>query len=152
MKSLRNCLYIPLLFIVMLSLIPQSTDAQRRRSKGNPTFDSLVTDSLSLPKDSLLLDSLVVDTLKTDTTAKKKDAPDAESVVDWLHEMDIRIVPVSEKHLRTYATLPIQDDHRDPNDRLLIAQAITDRTALVSSDHKFAWYEKEGLEFIFNKR
>ena len=77
MKSLRNCLYIPLLFIVMLSLIPQSTDAQRRRSKGNPTFDSLVTDSLSLPKDSLLLDSLVVDTLKTDTTAKKKDALEA---------------------------------------------------------------------------
>lgn len=61
----------------MLSLIPQSTDAQRRRSKGNPTFDSLVTDSLSLPKDSLLLDSLVVDTLKTDTTAKKKDALEA---------------------------------------------------------------------------
>ena len=77
MKSLRNCLYIPLLFIVMLSLIPQSTDAQRRRSKGNTTFDSLVTDSLSLPKDSLLLDSLVVDTLKTDTTAKKKDALEA---------------------------------------------------------------------------
>ena len=77
MKSLRNCLYIPLLFIVMLSLIPQSTDAQRRRSKGNPTFDSLVTDSLSLPKDSLLFDSLVVDTLKTDTTAKKKDALEA---------------------------------------------------------------------------
>ena len=84
--------------------------------------------------------------------AKKKDARDAEGVVDWLHEMDIRIVPVSEKHLRTYASLPMQDDHRDPNDRLLIAQAITDRTALVSSDHKFAWYEKEGLEFIFNKR
>ena len=47
----------------MLSLVPQSTDAQRRRSKGNPTFDSLVTDSLSLPK--------------TDTTAKKKDALEA---------------------------------------------------------------------------
>ena len=83
---------------------------------------------------------------------KKKDTCDAESFVDWLHEMDIRIIPVSEKHLKTYASLPIHGDHRDPNDRLLIAQAITDRIALISSDHKFAWYEGEGLEFIFNKR
>ena len=84
--------------------------------------------------------------------SKKKDTCDAESFVDWLHEMDIRIIPVSEKHLKTYASLPIHGDHRDPNDRLLIAQAITDRIALISSDHKFAWYEGEGLEFIFNKR
>ena len=38
------------------------------------------------------------------------------------------------------------------NDRIIIAQAITDRVHLVSSDHKFAQYENQGLKFIFNKR
>ena len=61
-------------------------------------------------------------------------------------------VPVTEKHLDDYEALPMYEDHRDPNDRLIIAQAISDRTALISSDHKFKLYEKYGLEFFFNKR
>ena len=39
-----------------------------------------------------------------------------------------------------------------PNDRLIIAQAISDKIALVSSDRKFYMYEKYGLEFVFNRR
>ena len=52
----------------------------------------------------------------------------------------------------TYSTLPLFDEHRDPNDRLIIAQAISDKIALVSSDRKFDMYEKYGLEFVFNRR
>jgi PIN domain nuclease of toxin-antitoxin system len=70
----------------------------------------------------------------------------------WLKEMGIGIVPVSVKHLEELAALPLMDDHRDPNDRLIIAQAISDRIPLVSSDHKFERYVKYGLDFIFNKR
>jgi len=70
----------------------------------------------------------------------------------WLKEMGIGIVPVSVKHLEELAALPLMDDHRDSNDRLIIAQAISDRIPLVSSDHKFERYVKYGLDFIFNKR
>ncbi len=63
MKSLRNCLYIPFLFLLLLSFIPQSTDAQRRRSRKKVASDSLVLDSLSLKRDSLLQDSLALDSL-----------------------------------------------------------------------------------------
>ena len=77
MKSLRNCLYIPFLFLLLLSFIPQSTDAQRRRSRKKVASDSLVLDSLSLNRDSLLQDSLALDTLQADTVGKKKDALDA---------------------------------------------------------------------------
>ena len=70
----------------------------------------------------------------------------------WLKEMGIGIVPVSVKHLEELAALPLMDDHRDSNDRLIIAQAISDRIPLVSSDHKFGRYVKYGLDFIFNKR
>jgi len=64
----------------------------------------------------------------------------------------IEIKPVTEKHLAEYASLPIIKEHRDPFDRLIIAQAISDKATLVSSDLKFQWYEKYGLDFIQNKR
>lgn len=60
--------------------------------------------------------------------------------------------PLTERHLDTLAALPLYDDHHDPNDRLIIAQAIADRVPLVSSDQKFARYVRHGLDFIFNER
>ena len=56
------------------------------------------------------------------------------------------------KHIRRLVELPLYEDHRDPNDRLIIAQAICDRIPLVSSDQKFVRYGRYGLELIFNRR
>lgn len=84
---------------------------------------------------------------------KKKSAlKKAHDVLTWLNDMNIEIVAVTEKHLQEYADLPFYDDHKDPNDRLIIGQAISDKVLLVSSDHKFERYVKYGLNFIFNKR
>ncbi|GJG37299.1 type II toxin-antitoxin system VapC family toxin [Prevotella lacticifex] len=77
---------------------------------------------------------------------------DISEFSQWLDEMSIKIVPVTVQNLQTYSTLPLFDEHRDPNDRLIIAQAISDKIALVSSDRKFDMYEKYGLEFVFNRR
>ena len=77
---------------------------------------------------------------------------DISEFSQWLDEMSIKIVPVTVQNLQTYSTLPLFDEHRDPNDRLIIAQAISDKIALVSSDRKFYMYEKYGLEFVFNRR
>lgn len=77
---------------------------------------------------------------------------DISEFSQWLDEMSIKIVPVTVQNLQTYSTLPLFDEHRDPNDRLIIAQAISDKIALVSSDHKFYMYEEYGLEFVFNRR
>lgn len=73
-------------------------------------------------------------------------------ILAWLDEMGIDVVGVNKKHLQQYSELPLFSDHRDPNDRLIIAQAISDRIPLISSDHKFANYEQYGLELIFNER
>jgi PIN domain nuclease of toxin-antitoxin system len=77
---------------------------------------------------------------------------DISEFSQWLDEISIKIVPVTVQNLQTYSTLPLFDEHRDPNDRLIIAQAISDKIALVSSDRKFYMYEKYGLEFVFNRR
>ena len=77
---------------------------------------------------------------------------EAEDVLASLEEMSIEIKPITEKHLAEYASMPIVREHRDPFDRLIIAQAISDKATLVSSDLKFQWYKKYGLEFVQNKR
>lgn len=73
-------------------------------------------------------------------------------ILQWLDDINVTRVPISDRHLETFADLPVFDDHRDPNDRILIAQAICDHSTLVSSDHKFSRYTKYGLSFLFNKR
>ena len=87
-------------------------------------------------------------------TWKKQDGRrfEATDILEVLHSMYVDIIPVTEKNLETYASLPIVRDHRDPFDRLIISQAISDKATLVSSDLKFEWYEKSGLDFVQNKR
>ncbi len=71
---------------------------------------------------------------------------------EWLSQNGISIEPVSVKHLQQLVRLPIDRDHHDPNDRLIIAQAISDRVPLVSSDREFVKYGTAGLEFVYNRR
>lgn len=82
------------------------------------------------------------------TDAGKAAQAAVRAIVDW----GIKIVPVSMVHLETLAALPLYDDHRDPADRLIIAQAMADRVPLVSSDRKFSRYVRHGLSFVFNER
>lgn len=82
----------------------------------------------------------------------KKKPVTADSMVARIENAGINISPVSKKHLQQVAVLPLHETHRDPNDRLIVAQAISDQIPLVSSDRKFTLYESEGLELIFNKR
>lgn len=69
-----------------------------------------------------------------------------------LEQIGVTFVPFNEKHIKEMIDLPLYDDHRDPNDRMVIAQSISDRIPLISSDRKFSRYERYGLDFIFNDR
>lgn len=67
-------------------------------------------------------------------------------------ELFINIVPAGELHMKTLSGLKIHDGHNDPIDHAIIAQAITDRYTLISSDSKFKHYRDQNLSFVFNKR
>ena len=74
---------------------------------------------------------------------------------DLLAIMDVvnyQIKPFTKQHVITYAQLDIVPDHKDPNDHMIIAQAISDKIPIISSDRKFKLYEHQGLQFVFNKR
>ena len=40
--------------------------------------------------------------------------------------------------------------HKDPYDHIIIAQALSHRMTLVSSDKKFPFYRRQGLQLIAN--
>ncbi|MGA7952250.1 MAG: type II toxin-antitoxin system VapC family toxin [Gloeobacterales cyanobacterium] len=55
-----------------------------------------------------------------------------------LSQNEIEVLPISLEHLTVIATLPLH--HRDPFDRLLIAQTIVEKVPIVSIDVAFDSY------------
>ena len=51
-----------------------------------------------------------------------------------------------------YAALEIVHGHKDPNDHVVIVQAISDKIPMISSDRQFKKYIDQGLELVFNRR
>lgn len=66
----------------------------------------------------------------------------------------IRVLPVNKEHMRTYANLEINlaQGHKDPSDHIIICHAMTENLTLISSDSRFPFYRKQGLDLIENKR
>jgi PIN domain nuclease of toxin-antitoxin system len=62
------------------------------------------------------------------------------------------IKPFTKRHVITYAELEDVEDHKDPTDHMIIAQSISDKIPIISSDKKFKLYESQGLQLVFNKR
>ena len=70
-------------------------------------------------------------------------------VFDFIEKtLGIKIKYIDRGHLNTLLKLPNTPTHQDPNDRLMIAQAITEGLTLMSSDTKFNYYVDFGLDFI----
>jgi len=76
----------------------------------------------------------------------------AEDIIRYINGELAGIRYVNEKHLKTLARLPLFPDHKDPTDRIAIAQAITEKIPIISSDRQFPAYKRFGLNLVFNKR
>ena len=75
-----------------------------------------------------------------------------QAIFAAIEETGIEIKPVTKQHLFSYAALVLAENHKDPNDHMIISQAISDKIPLISSDKKFKLYATQGLQFVFNKR
>lgn len=77
-----------------------------------------------------------------------------EMVRDIEDKYFVTILPVAKEHMMTYSHLQLNvtQDHKDPSDHVIIAHAITEHIPLISSDRKFDFYRKQGLDFIFNEK
>ncbi len=77
-----------------------------------------------------------------------------KNVEEMLHtitvKLQIEIIHTKPEHLSTYSQLTIAPDHNDQIDHFIIAQSITEKMSLVSSDRKFKEYPQ--LNFVYNRR
>ncbi|MDR0581780.1 MAG: type II toxin-antitoxin system VapC family toxin [Prevotellaceae bacterium] len=76
----------------------------------------------------------------------------AQDVFEFIETNGISINYVKKEHLLTFAGLMPVSGHHDPFDRMIIAQALTEKIPLISSDAKFTAYRKQKLDFIFNEK
>jgi PIN domain nuclease of toxin-antitoxin system len=53
---------------------------------------------------------------------------------------DFLLLPIDLAHLKFLSVLPVLKKHKDPFDRLMIAQAISEKLSLISCDSKFKDY------------
>ncbi len=63
---------------------------------------------------------------------------DLVTIENTLLQQGIHILPIQTAHLQCLHNLPLH--HRDPFDRLIIAQALTEEMTLVSDDTAFSAY------------
>jgi len=83
---------------------------------------------------------------------KDNDIKSVRDLFDTMDRLGIDIVSMNKHHLLQYAALETVEGHKDPNDHIIIAQAISDKIPLISSDRMFKEYVRQGLGLVFNKR
>ena len=77
-----------------------------------------------------------------------------EQIAQLLKNHNIKILPIEIRHLKTLEKLSVPTingkEHHDPSDRIMIAQAISEKMILVSNDEKFPFYKDRGFNLLEN--
>ena len=79
----------------------------------------------------------------------------AEDMVRAIEEdYYIEILPLKKEVMHTYSRLRTNPsmNHKDPSDHVIISHAITLKMPLISSDTRFHFYRRQGLNFIYNEK
>lgn len=120
--------------------------------------DNLDREVLNLLKDyenTFYISSIAVRELVklfNDGELKSKVYKSNKELFTLIDGLNYEVKSFTKHHVMAYAEFTPAADHKDPNDHMIIAQAISDKIPLISSDKKFKLYEKQGLQLVFNKR
>ena len=78
---------------------------------------------------------------------------ESEMIEFVLHDPSVVVDNIDEHVIRSLAELEINEsqEHKDPFDHIIIAQALSHKMTLVSSDTKFPFYRRQGLQLIENR-
>jgi PIN domain nuclease of toxin-antitoxin system len=81
--------------------------------------------------------------IKQSTGKLNLGVPYASFIEEQMRLNNMELLPVRLEHLEVVTTLPFH--HRDPFDRLLIAQAIVEEIVLISADSVFSLYQVQSM-------
>jgi len=121
----------------------------------NDEFDKSIADILYDYENTFVISSESVREIKLLLDNKKIDVKEwraYDDVKKSLDEHGVEIRYVDESHLRMFYKLEHAPKHTDPFDLMIIAQAITEKHPLISSDTEFPFYTKQGLYLKQNFR
>ncbi|GBU26227.1 hypothetical protein R83H12_02921 [Fibrobacteria bacterium R8-3-H12] len=76
---------------------------------------------------------------------------ETKDIFTHIDELGFSVDYFKKEHILTLGKLIPISDHKDPVDHAIMAQAITNKTTLISSDGKMRFYKNQGLNFIWNK-
>ena len=108
--------------------------------EGNPNLSAAARTALADPANELFLSVACVWELviKTGNQKMTLSEPVDAFIANWTAAYQITLLPIDAPHALAVAGLP--NHHRDPFDRILIAQALVEGMTLVTADAKFAPY------------
>ena len=69
-----------------------------------------------------------------------------QDIVSKCHEDNIKVIPIKTAHLDKTLELPMDSDHKDPFDRLIVSTAIIEGLTLISTDTKMKRYEVDVID------
>jgi PIN domain nuclease of toxin-antitoxin system len=96
-------------------------------------------DELADESNDVLLSAVVVWEIAVKRALGKLEA--SEDVIQMIRSYDVRGLPITLAHAAEVERLP--PHHRDPFDRMLVAQAMLEGAAIVSRDEKLRPYDVE---------
>jgi PIN domain nuclease of toxin-antitoxin system len=105
---------------------------------GEPgTLSREARDALADPSNLIVVSSASLWECAVKASIGKLDLP--EDFFDSIPEAGYEVMPIRIPHLNVYRTLPMH--HRDPFDRMLVAQARAEALTLISRDPNIAKYD-----------
>ena len=109
---------------------------------GEPTaLASPARDAIAAPTNLIFVSTASLWECAIKASIGKLDLP--EDFFDSIPEAGYEVMPIRISHLNVYRTLPMH--HRDPFDRMLVAQARAEALTLISRDPEIAKYDIEIL-------
>jgi PIN domain nuclease of toxin-antitoxin system len=88
-------------------------------------------------------------TLKASIKKLSFEKMDIKDFPKYAKEMGFIIIDLKEEETITFHELPLKGDHKDPFDRMLVWQAITNNMVIISRDNSLKQYEENGLRIIW---
>lgn len=109
---------------------------------GEPgALSTIARDAIASPSNLIFVSSASLWECAIKASIGKLELP--EDFFDSIPEAGYEVMPIRISHLNIYRTLPMH--HRDPFDRLLVAQARAEALVLISRDPEIARYDVEVL-------
>jgi PIN domain nuclease of toxin-antitoxin system len=125
---------------------------QRNNDNINATIENLLCDCSSILYTSSVAVSELILLYRIGKVNLKRYKSEQNIQDEMKNTYGIETVFFNARHLLGYSNLQISTGHKDMNDHAIIAQAISDKIPLISSDREFEKYTSQGLTFVLNKR